>query len=49
VRRYGRDFADKIAAPGLAVRHVSVSEVFDADTVNRYGLSTEPIFFATKR
>lgn len=48
VRRYGRDFADKIAAPGLSVRHVSVSEVFDAETVSRYGLSTEPIFFATK-
>ncbi len=48
VRRYGRDFADKIAAPGLSVRHISVSEVFDADTVARYGLSTEPIFFATK-
>jgi len=49
VRRYGRDFAEKIAAPGLSVRHVSVSEVFDADTVARYGLSREPIFFATKR
>ncbi len=48
VRRYGRDFAEKIAAPGLSVRHVSVSEVFDADTVARYGLSREPIFFATK-
>lgn len=48
VRRYGRDFADKLAAPGLSVRHVSVLDVFDADTVARYGLSTEPIFFATK-
>lgn len=48
VRQYGRDFAEKIAAPGLSVRHVSVSEVFDTDTVARYGLSREPIFFATK-
>ena len=48
VRRYGRDFADKLAAPGLSVRHISVTEVFDADTVRRYGFSTEPIFFATK-
>lgn len=48
VRRYGRDFADKISAPGMSVRHISVSEVFDADTVTRYGLSREPIFFATK-
>lgn len=48
VRRYGRDFADKIAAPGFAVSHLSVSEVFDADTVRRYGLSREPIFFAVK-
>ena len=47
-RRYGRDFADKIGQPGLAVRHISVSEVFDAATVLRYGLSREPIFFATK-
>lgn len=48
VRRYGRDFADKLAAPGMSVQHISVSEVFDADTIARYGLSTEPIFFATK-
>lgn len=48
VRRYGRDFADKLAAPGLSVRHVSVAEVFDAETIARYGLSTEPTFFATK-
>ena len=48
VRRYGRDFADKLAAPGMSVRHVSVTEVFDAETVRRYGLSREPIFFATK-
>lgn len=48
VRRYGRDFTDKVAAPGLSVRHVSVTEVFDADIVTRYGLSPEPIFFATK-
>lgn len=48
VRQYGRDFAGKIAAPGLAVRQVSVSEVFDPGTVARYGLSTEPIFFAAK-
>ncbi len=48
VRRYGRDFADKIAAPGFKVRHSSVLQVFDADTVARYGLSPEPIFFATR-
>lgn len=48
VRQYGRDFADKIAAPGLSVHHVSVTEVFDAETVARYGLSSEPIFFATR-
>lgn len=48
VRRYGRDFSDKLAAPGMSVRHVSVTEVFDPDTVSRYGLSPEPIFFATK-
>ena len=48
VRRYGRDFAGKLAAPGLAVRHVSVLEVLAEQTVQRYGLSPEPIFFATK-
>lgn len=48
VRRYGRDFADKLAAPGMRVRHVSVVDVLPIDTVERFGLSPEPIFFATK-
>ena len=48
VRRYGRDFADKLAAPGMQVRHISVVDVFGIDVVESYGLSPEPIFFATK-
>ena len=37
MRRYGRDFADKLAAPGLQVRHVSVLDVFPIETVERFG------------
>jgi SAM-dependent methyltransferase len=48
VRRYGRDLADKLAAPGMTVRHVSVLDVLPIETVERFGLSPEPIFFATK-
>lgn len=48
VRRYGRDFADKLAAPGMQVRHVSVRDIFPIETVERFGLSPEPIFVATK-
>lgn len=48
VRRYGRDFAERLAAPGLSVRHVSVLDVLPAPMVRRYGLSPEPVFFATK-
>ena len=48
VRRYGRDFADRLALPGLEVNHVSVLQVLDPETVTRFGLSPEPIFFAKK-
>ena len=48
VRRYGRDFADRLAAPGLQVHLVSVSDILPAETVERFGLSPEPVFFATK-
>ncbi len=48
VRRYGRDFSDLLAQAGLEVRHVSVLDTLPLETVNRFGLSTEPIFFAQK-
>jgi SAM-dependent methyltransferase len=48
VRRYGRDFSDRLAQVGLEVRHLSVLDVLPLDTVTWFGLSTEPIFFAMK-
>jgi SAM-dependent methyltransferase len=48
VRRYGRDFGEVIAHRGFEVRSAAVGDVFDTDTIERFGLSLEPIFFATK-
>lgn len=47
VRRHGADFPDRIAATGFDVTGRSVIEVFDQATVARFGMSPEPIFFAT--
>jgi SAM-dependent methyltransferase len=49
VRRYGRDFSDRLAQAGFEVRHLSVLDVCPPNMVRRFGLSPEPIFFATKR
>ncbi len=48
VRQYGRDFGDLIAAYGFTTKAVSVTEVLPAEAIERHGLSTEPLFFATK-
>jgi GT2 family glycosyltransferase/SAM-dependent methyltransferase len=48
VRRYGRDFSDRLAQVGLEVHHRSVLTVLPFDTVTWFGLSPEPVFFAIK-
>jgi SAM-dependent methyltransferase len=48
VRHYGRDFSDHLERAGLQVTSVSVTDVLPYDILVRYGLSPEPIFFATK-
>jgi SAM-dependent methyltransferase len=47
VRRHGADFAERIAAAGFDVTGRSVLDVFTPDTVSRFGMSPEPIFFAS--
>jgi SAM-dependent methyltransferase len=49
VRRYGRDFAERLERHGFAVESRSVLDDFTADVVATYGMSPEPIFFALKR
>lgn len=46
VRRYGRDFGDFLASHGLEVHSLSVIDHFSTETIRRFGLSPEPIFFA---
>lgn len=48
VRAYGRDFADRLAAHGFEVEARSVADLYDAEEIRRFGLSTEPIFIARK-
>ena len=47
VRRHGADFPERIAAAGFHVTGRSVLDVFTPDTVSRFGMSPEPIFFAS--
>ena len=48
VRRYGRDFADRLARAGFEVRSLSVADTLPALVIERYGLSTEPVFLAIR-
>ena len=48
VRRYGKDFAQRISLSGFEVSAVSVSEFLSEDEIERFGLSREPVFLATK-
>jgi hypothetical protein len=48
VRRYGRDFAQRISLSGFEVSEVLVTEFMIESEIERFGLSREPIFFATK-
>lgn len=49
VRRYGKDFAKRIAKHGFSVKSVSVTDFFPEEEIKRYGLSKEPIFIARKQ
>ena len=48
VRQYGRDFGARVGAAGFDVTPVSVTDVLPGAVIERFGLSTEPIFFARK-
>jgi SAM-dependent methyltransferase len=48
VRTYGRDFASILTQAGFQVRAVTASQVVDSDTINLFGLSDEPVFFAVR-
>jgi GT2 family glycosyltransferase/SAM-dependent methyltransferase len=46
VRRYGRDLRSRLADQGFDVDLVSVPDLVDQETTERFGLSAEPIFLA---
>jgi len=48
VRRYGRDFAQRISLSGFEVSEVSVAECTTESEIERFRLPREPIFFAKK-
>jgi hypothetical protein len=48
VRRYGRDFGARVAGHGFEVSVISVRDLVDTETMDRFGLSAEPIFLARK-
>lgn len=48
VRRYGANFPVVVSTHGFDVTRIDVTDVFDGETVDRFGLSTEPVFLATK-
>jgi SAM-dependent methyltransferase len=48
VRRYGKDFGPRLEAHGFKVTSVSASDCCTPGEIRRFGMSREPIFFATK-
>jgi ubiquinone/menaquinone biosynthesis C-methylase UbiE len=48
VRRYGKDFGEKIATHDFDVTSISVTDFFSQYQIEHYGLSKQPIFFAKK-
>jgi len=48
VRRYGRDFAQRLSAQGFEVTTVSVTDCTTEDQICRFGLSKEPVFLAKR-
>ena len=49
VRRYGRDFANRISDYGFDVEVVSIVDLFDASEIRQKGYSEDPIFLAQKK
>jgi SAM-dependent methyltransferase len=47
VRRHGADFPERIASAGFDVIGRSVVDFFDPAVVARFGMSPEPVFFAS--
>jgi SAM-dependent methyltransferase len=48
VRLYGRDFVERLRAPGFEVQTVHVRERYDADEATRLGLWDDPLFVCQK-
>lgn len=48
VRRYGRDFSDRVSSQGFEVSKVSSLECTSEEAVRQFGLSREPVFLAKK-
>lgn len=48
VRQYGQDFPEHLARAGFSVTPLSVDDALPRSVVDRFGLSSEPIFLATK-
>lgn len=48
VRRYGRDFADRISSHGFQVSIVTVADCVANSEIDQFRLSKEPVFFAKK-
>jgi predicted SAM-dependent methyltransferase len=48
VRRYGRDFIQRIAYPNFEVISKKISDFLSDEDINRFGYSREPVFFLKK-
>ena len=51
VRRYGRDYADRLAEAGFTVERITPDQVLDPQHVRRFGLeneSTDAIYYCTR-
>jgi len=46
MRRYGRDFADRVAAQGFSVETITYIDHFDATQIERQGLRRESALFS---
>ena len=49
VRRYGRDFVNRLEEAGFSVTTFSSGDIAGAGNVVRFGLKTEQLFFCTKK